>query len=93
MNCTVMGCEEPGKWMPILLLRPAANYQDFSPILLPMFANVQCDYHREVVQPENFICDEGWAHLAGMYRVADKLELDRERTELTFEPYDGRFEE
>lgn len=90
-RCTRVGCEDPGVWIPVLILRD--DRHDLKPIHAPSKAVLLCDTHRNEVadlgpgvilsQPGNM---EG---IAAQYASKGRAEPDWNLSELRFAPVSG----
>ena len=87
-RCTRVGCEEPGVWIPVLILRD--DRHDIKPIHAPSKAVLLCDTHRNEVSdlgPGVILSHPGnMEGIAAQYGSKGRSEPDWSLTELRFAP-------
>lgn len=80
IKCDRVGCENEGRWYPVLIMRPFASSTPARGLIpLPT-----CDGCKPKVTVDDLVTDENWPILTAGFRLARKLMPKRSLTRLAW---------
>lgn len=80
--CDLPGCGRPGRWRPVLLLRPSRDYMGKS-MRFPL-GIVVCGQHR-LPRVDQYLVDDMWETIVGGFAARGKAPPHRGSTRLEFD--------
>jgi uncharacterized protein (DUF2336 family) len=81
-TCTADGCNKPGNWFPVILMKVNSKSPPIRASLRPL---VRCAEHKESTDLAQVLSDEGWDRLMRHMASRGKESPSRSLTTLTFE--------
>lgn len=81
-NCNRVGCEKPGRWRPVLLLRANLKHRPAAGALKGILV---CDDCKPLMKPTDLIIDKAWDQIVDSFKGMGRAIPVRVLTQLGWE--------